>query len=752
MTKNLFALIALIFTYNTFFSQNNFYDWDTVQKIEITFTQTNWDYQMDTANQGAETYIVAVQCKVNGVIFDSVGVRYKGNSSYNPSNTKNPLHIELNYIKGKQDYQGYTDIKLNNCYRDPSMIRDMLSYEIVRNYMDAPKCNSAEVYINGTYYGLYTNVESVNKSFIGDNYYSTDNARFKCNPRQVGFYASDLRYLGSNPTSYYNHYELQSDTTLDWYQLINLCDTLNNNFSSIENILDIDRAIWMLAFNNVLVNLDSYSGNFRQNYYLYRDDNNRFCPTPWDLNMAFGGFRTLNTFTTLDTNTMKTLSPSANSTSSNHPLIQRIWSNPTYQRMYIAHMKTITQEMFASGIYYTRAQQMQSVINTSVQADIYKFYSNAQFASSLTANTPNGPNWIPGITNLMNARVTYLNGTSYFTNTAPVISSITISNPTPAVFTTVYITAAITNPTYAYVGYRSTCPSKFIKVQMMDDGMNGDGAAGDSIYGAAIPLNSAVTEYYIYAENSNAGLFAPERAEHEFYTITAAAPPHLAGEVVINEILPDNDLGTPDANGQYEDWVELHNNTANPISLKGIYLSDTLPNLGKWNFPDWATIPANGYLIVWCDEDNGQSGYHSNFKFWNPGESVYLYDSIAGMLDSITFGYSYADLTFARCPNGTGGFSGNTVATFNAYNTCVASVADNQAAGWINVYPNPNNGLFTVEALGELEIYNVLGEKIIAQRLETTKTEVDLRSYAKGIYFVKIAYESKTYSKKIIIQ
>jgi len=750
--KKLTLSLLLCSTVAISFSQNNFYDWDSVQKIEITFTQTNWDYQMDTANQNAETYIVALQCKVNGVIFDSVGVRYKGNSSYNPNNTKNPLHIELNYIKGKQDYQGYTDIKLNNCYRDPSMIRDMLSYEIVRNYMDAPLCNSAEVYINGTYYGLYTNVESVNKSFLGDHYYSTDNARFKCNPIQVGFYASDLRYLGATPSSYYNHYELQSDTLIDWYQLINLCDTLNNNFASIENILDIDRAIWMLAFNIVLVNLDSYSGNFRQNYYLYRDDNNRFCVTPWDLNMSFGGFRTLSTFTTLDTNTMKTLSPSANSTSTNHPLIQRIWSNPTYQRMYIAHMKTITQEMFATNLYYTRAQQLQSTINTFVLADPYKFYSNAQFGTSLTANTPNGPNWIPGITNLMYARTNYLNGTSYFTNIAPTITTVTVSNPSPPVFTTVYITAAINTPTYAYVGYRSARPLKFTKVQMMDDGLNGDGTAGDGIYGAAVPLNSAVTEYYIYAENSSAGLFSPQRAEHEFYTINAIVPVHVTGEVVINEILPDNFSGTPDPNGQYEDWLELHNNTANPISLKGLYLSDTLPNLGKWDFPDWATIPANGYIIVWCDEDNGQSGFHSNFKFWNPGESVYLYDSIAGMMDSITFGYSFANLTAARCPNGTGSFSNNMVATHNAFNTCVASVPSNSTENLISIYPNPSNGLFTIEAQGDLEIYNAVGEKIYAELVSASTTSINLSSQAKGVYFVKVTNESKVWSKKIIIQ
>jgi spore coat protein CotH len=36
--------------------------------------------------------------------------------------------------------------------------------------------------------------------------------------------------------------------------------------------------LWMLAFNNVFVNLDSYTGGFSQNYYLYKDENRRFNP------------------------------------------------------------------------------------------------------------------------------------------------------------------------------------------------------------------------------------------------------------------------------------------------------------------------------------------------------------------------------------------------------------------------------------------------------------------------------------------
>ena len=80
---------------------------------------------MDTAKAGSEAYLMANWVKVNGVRFDSVGVKYKGNSSYSSSRVKNPLHIALDeYIN--QKYNGFTDIKLGNGFSDPSNIREVL--------------------------------------------------------------------------------------------------------------------------------------------------------------------------------------------------------------------------------------------------------------------------------------------------------------------------------------------------------------------------------------------------------------------------------------------------------------------------------------------------------------------------------------------------------------------------------------------------------------------------------------------------
>ena len=123
MTRKNICILFLFILCGSFSAQN-FYDQSTIQIIEIQFAQSNWDYQLDTAKAGAEGYVMAASVTINGVYFDSVGVKYKGNSSYNPTYNKNPLHIELDVFKS-QSYLGIKDIKLGNNYADPSMIREV---------------------------------------------------------------------------------------------------------------------------------------------------------------------------------------------------------------------------------------------------------------------------------------------------------------------------------------------------------------------------------------------------------------------------------------------------------------------------------------------------------------------------------------------------------------------------------------------------------------------------------------------------
>lgn len=745
-------------------SGQNFYDIKTIQKIEITFSQNNWDYQLDTSKAGAEGYIMAKSVAVNGVVFDSVGIKYKGNSTYNANQKKNPFHIELNTYK-EQDYQGYTDIKLSNSAKDPTFIREVLSYEILRNYMDAPLANYANVYINGSLIGLYPNVESISKKFVNNHFYSNNNAFIKCNPiagaGQGTMAKPNLVYLGKDSSAYDAAYELKSDD--GWSALIALCDTLANNINGIENILDVDRVLWMLAFDNVFVNLDSYIGVFSQNYYLYQDDNGLFNPVVWDLNESLGTFSQTGTINLQNTIAKQQMTHLLHLNDAAWPLIQKLLAIPRYKHMYIAHMKTMISEFFASGTYFTRANELQTIINAAVQADPNKFFSYAQFQSNLTSDISGGMGGTPGIKNLMDGRSTYLLALTDFTATAPSISNVSASNNAPAINSTLYINATVTNAKEVFIGYRFSKESPFTKVKMFDDGVHNDGTAGDQVFGIDITMKTAFAEYYFYADNSNAGIFSPVRAEHEFYNLYAVQSTIQKGELVINELMADNGATIADAHGDYDDWIELYNTTSNTISLDNLYLSDSYTSTQKWKFPDGTTIGPKSYLIVWADDDEDQEGIHATFKLSATGEQAILSYDDSYVVDSISFGAQTKDISYLRCPNGSGTFKLYTP-SFGAENcltTALGEVNLNNQAEALKaiVFPNPANDYIDIQFLGPnskpltVELFDVSGRMVQKSRIAAKATTARLETTLvhSGTYLLKISSEHAVTSKIVMI-
>ncbi len=136
--------------------------------------------------------------------------------------------------------------------------------------------------------------------------------------------------------------------------------------------------------------------------------------------------------------------------------------------------------------------------------------------------------------------------------------------------------------------------------------------------------------------------------------------PMTGPAVVINELMADNDNIIADPQGDYDDWLELHNRTDSPVTLTGMYLSDKEDEPTKWAFPENTEIPANGYLIVWLDEDvDDPEGLHADFKLSKGGEAALLVDTDANgnaVLDSIIFQEQETDVAFGRLPDGTGDF------------------------------------------------------------------------------------------------
>jgi hypothetical protein len=70
----------------------------------------------------------------------------------------------------------------------------------------------------------------------------------------------------------------------------------------------------------------------------------------------------------------------------------------------------------------------------------------------------------------------------------------------------------------------------------------------------------------------------------------------------------------------------------------------------------------------------------------------------------------------------------------------------------INLYPNPNNGLFTIElnTSSQIIVTNALGQVIITETLETGKHGLDIHDQSTGVYFVKVIQNDKQKIIKLI--
>ncbi len=757
--KKLSIIFLVVFGLNSMMLGQGFYDVNTINTIEITFEESNWDYLLDQLYAAGLEERLMGSIAINGEVFDSVGVRYKGNSTYSPNQVKNPLNVKLDYIIDDQGIEGFETLKLANVFKDPSFVREVLSYEIAKKYFPASESNYANVYINGTYLGLYTNDQSVDKFFMRTHFKSDENTRVKGEISTSGTPTGGVwEYFGSDSSSYYGYYEMKSD--YGWEQLIWFLDTLNNHNENVDQVLNTDRHLWFLAFSNLLVNLDGPINN-PQNHYLYKDDNGRFNPIPWDLNESFGVFSMHQTLGNLGTPQLQQFSPFANLNESSFPVISKILTNDTYRKIYVAHMKTILEENFANDWYITRALEIQDIIDADVQADPNKFYSYSNFTGNLYNQVGGGPQSVIGIVQLMDARTTYIQSLSEFQLTAPSITDVA-HNPlqvSPGVEIT--FTASLNNEDVVYLAHRNTVNGLFSKTMMYDDGNHGDGQAADGIYGVYLTAGSTDIQYYIYAENSDAVAFMPARAEYEFYEIS------ITGNLVINEFMADNESTVVDQDGEYDDWIEFYNNGTEDIPLGGYYLSDDASEPDLWMFPD-TIIKAGDYLIVWADKDLDQEGLHADLKLSASGEIIILSDENVNLIDQISFLQQKPDTTTGRYVNGTGDFI-EMLPTFEAENTNTLTAIDEDIFNNTNNFtldqnhPNPFTNSTTIGFYLEegsdvtLNIYNQQGAVIqtlasgyLSEGKHTFTWSTEGKS--KGLYFYSLSAAGKTDVKKMIVQ
>ena len=642
------------------------YDAKTLRTLYLRFHDTDWYEQLGTFYR--TDVDVPADLIVDGKVYQSVGVRFRGSSSYfTVQNEKKSFNIAVDYRDDRQRLYGYKTLNLLNGHSDPSFLREILYSRIATNYIPAPQANLVKLVINGESWGIYVNNQQFNKDFLDEWFGTRAGVRWKVPPGR----SSGLVYNGDQPSAYQQAYQLKTradEAPNAWQDLIRLCEALeitpdDQLESELSSILNIDRALWFLALDNVFIDNDGYFSR-ASDYAFYQDPNGRFHLLPHDSNetFRFAGGGGPNSWQTDG----QMLSPVASENDTMRPVVRRLLAIPHLRARYLAHVRTIANEWLDWDRLQPIIAEYQSLADAEVKADDKKLYTYEAFATSHIKDQGGGGGGpggrggrvTPSFKRFVEERGEYLFNHPEINKPTPTIES--VSKPKePMANQPVQITAEIggdVDVDAVILYYGAGRLASFQSAQMSKEG---------AVYVGEIPAFPAGQKirYYVEAssvESHGTTTFFPAQAEFKPLTYRVNVSIADSSPVVINELMASNTKSVADPQGENDDWIELHNVSDHVVNLSGMYLSDNQNNPRKWQFPDGTQIGPGDYLIVWADEDgNAEPGLHANFKLSRNGETVMLVDTDQRgnqVLDVIKFQVQGEDVALGRVPNGTGDF------------------------------------------------------------------------------------------------
>jgi len=641
----------------------DFYDSGTLRTLYLRFPDDDWYAQL---NAFYRTDVeVPAELVVDGKVYSEIGVRVRGTSSYfTVESEKKSFNIAIDYGDDKQRLYGYKTLNLLNGHVDTSFVREVLYNRIARDYMPAMKTNFVKLVINGENWGIYINLQQYNKDFLAEWFGTRDGIRWKIGPG-----GGALTYLGQEIAQYERTYQLKTANVENpWEKLIALTELLDSKTSDAELVsnlpekFNIDQALWQLAVSNVFMDDDGYIHK-GGDYSIYQDVNDRFHLISHDNNESFrfgragrggpggrgpGGW-------SWGELTSGLVSPTTHSENEMRPVISRLLSVPEWKARYIAHVRTVVDEWLDWEVIQPTVEEYHSLIDDEVQKDDKKLYRYQDFTTSADGQATGRSS---SLKQFVTQRREFLLNHPELTKPVPEILSVSTPDK-PMHNKPVKISTEIektVEPDSVLLYYATDRYGVFKEIEMEKHGYE---------YKGTIPAFPAGTSVYYYVEASTVKTqgtttFSPARAEFGAMRYDVTVQHAKNSDVIINELMPANTKSIVDPQGEYEDWLELHNTTDKPVILTGMYLTDKTDNLKKWKFPENTTIPPMGYLIIWLDEDGkATEGLHANFKLSKSGETVMLVDTDANgnmVLDSVTFGEQETDVAYGRFPNGTGDF------------------------------------------------------------------------------------------------
>jgi|GEM_PF-1098149 len=373
--KNLFiTLNILLVSMNSALSQNDgdhLFDDSFLHEIRFENADTNLfittkDYQQ-------------LKVIIDGNIVDSIGFKRKGNiSAYNDPN-KLGIKIKTNKYVDNKKYDGIKEFTLHMNYTDPTMMREKLTYDLCADMgLYSLRTAFVKVYINNTYWGLYTIVEGKDEM-----YKQIFDHRDMDAIESLDF--GDMCYLSNTPSEYdyenntsgFPYYTLENgNPTTAWQNFSTMIDKANNTpdmqyMETVSEYLNLEDFFKYQAINVYLMNMDSYISFKGNQIYVYDTLAKIWQVTPWDFNASFGLW---------DTNNFNPSSydmiPNA---IANGCIASRLNNIPELKTYYLDAMCRLNNIIGDTTTYFSKIDSWKNQIQEAVYDDTRKHVSNTDF-------------------------------------------------------------------------------------------------------------------------------------------------------------------------------------------------------------------------------------------------------------------------------------------------------------------------------------------------------------------------------------
>jgi hypothetical protein len=260
---------------------------------DIYFTINSRDWQTLRENYLDNTYY-PVDVKWGTITVRNAGIRSRGTGSR--SGEKPGLRLDFDRYTASQKFLGLKSVIMRNSTQDPTNMHEQLSMLIFKRMgLVAPREMYARLFINNVYSGLYSIVESVDKTFLGKTYGSDAGYLYK-----YDYNVTDLPYYFTYRTSDGAAYvplpfkPETNETHPEPEVFERFAYTVNNapdaSFrSQIAEFMDLNELIQHVGAEVYVADNDGFLGNWgMNNFYLYRlAENHVFRFVFWDKSNAF---------------------------------------------------------------------------------------------------------------------------------------------------------------------------------------------------------------------------------------------------------------------------------------------------------------------------------------------------------------------------------------------------------------------------------------------------------------------------------